>query len=155
MRQHPRGGVQPSTCPEEALFVELILTADRLSRGPARLLRSEDLSAAQYNVLRILRGAPDGLLCGEIANRMISRQPDVTRLVDRMQNRGLLSRIRPVGDRRRVVVQIAAEGLNLLERLDEPICRIHREQLGHLNARQMGQMLELLRTCRNRVDPHP
>ncbi|MGC2636870.1 MAG: MarR family transcriptional regulator [Acidobacteriaceae bacterium] len=130
-------------------------TADRLSRGPARLLKSEELSATQYNVLRILRGAPEGLLCGQIASRMISRQPDVTRLVDRMQRCGLLSRIRPAGDRRRVVVRIAAKGLDLLERLDEPICRMHREQLGHLQAHQIDQLLELLRAGRLQVDPHP
>jgi DNA-binding MarR family transcriptional regulator len=152
MPQHARGGIHPSTCPEEILFVELLRTADRLSRGPARLLKSEDLSAAQYNVLRILRGAPDGLPCGEIANRMISRQPDVTRLVDRMQSRELLSRIRPAGDRRRVVVRIAAKGLDLLEHLDEPICRTHRDQLGHLRSPQIDQMLDLLRSCRARVE---
>lgn len=155
MPQQARGGTHPSTCPEEILFVELVRTADRLSRGPAGLFRNEKLSAAQYNVLRILRGAPEGLLCGEIACRMISRQPDVTRLVDRMHSRGLLSRIRPAGDRRRVVVRISAKGLDLLERLDDPICRMHREQLGHLNARQMGQLLELLRASRFQVDPHP
>ncbi|HEY6445296.1 MAG TPA: MarR family transcriptional regulator [Acidobacteriaceae bacterium] len=132
--------------------MELVRTADRLSRGPARLLKCADLSAAQYNVLRILRGAPKGLLCGEIANRMISRHPDVTRLVDRMQGRGLLSRIRQAGDRRRVVVRIAAKGLDFLERLDDPVCRMHREQLGHLQSPQMDRMLELLRSCRTKVE---
>jgi DNA-binding MarR family transcriptional regulator len=155
MPQHARGGIHLSTCPEETLFVELVRTADGLSRAPAQLFRDENLSAAQYNVLRILRGAPEGLFCGEIAGRMISRQPDVTRLVDRMQSRGLLSRIRPAGDRRRVVVRIAAKGLDLLERLDEPICRMHREQLGHLEPHQIDQLLELLRASRLQVDPHP
>ena len=79
-------------CPEEAAFLDLLRTTDLLSRGPAQVLRSEDLSATQYNVLRILRGAPEGLACGEIARRMITRDPDITRLLDRLEKRGLISR---------------------------------------------------------------
>ena len=64
---------------EEAAFLDLLRTCDLLSRGVAQLLKTEDLSATQYNVLRILRGSPEGLPCGEIASRMITRDPDVTR----------------------------------------------------------------------------
>src|SRR5207245_5253109 len=71
-----------ATCPEEAAFLDLLRTADILSRRPAQVLKTESLSATQYNVLRILRGAPDGLPCGEIAHRMIPRDPDTPRLVD-------------------------------------------------------------------------
>src|SRR6266446_8485916 len=114
-------------CPEEALFLDLLRTTDMLSRGLVRVLKTEDLSATQYNVLRILRGSPDGLPCGEIASRMITRDPDVTRLLDRMEKRGLISRFRDTKDRRTVIGKITAEGLKLLARLDEPIQEIHRK----------------------------
>ena len=74
--------------------MELLRTTDMLSRGLVQVLKSEDVSPTQYNVLRILRGAPEGLPCGEIANRMITRDPDVTRLVDRLEKRELISRCR-------------------------------------------------------------
>jgi DNA-binding MarR family transcriptional regulator len=138
----------PEACPEESLFVEIARTADLLARNAASLLKTEDLSSAQYNVLRILRGTPQGLLCGEIASRMISRAPDITRLVDRMDKRGLISRYRRDQDRRGVLVRIAPEGLALLARLDEPVRRVHREQLGHLRSAQIHQIRRLLCLCR-------
>src|ERR1051325_6664215 len=79
---------------EEDAFLDLLRTCDLLSRGLAHLLKSEDISATQYNVLRILRGSPAGLPCGEIASRMITRDPDVTRLLDRLERRNLISRSR-------------------------------------------------------------
>src|ERR1700674_4759097 len=72
-------------CPEEAAFLDLLRTTDTLSRGLVQVLKTADLSATQYNVLRILRGAPEGLSCGEIASRMITRDPDVTRLLARLE----------------------------------------------------------------------
>jgi len=78
--------------PEEATFLELLRTTDMLSRGLVHILKAEDLSSTQYNVLRILRGAPEGLPCGEIASRMITRDPDITRLLDRLEKRDLISR---------------------------------------------------------------
>ena len=78
--------------PEETAFLDLLRTTDMLSRGLIAVLKPEDLSATQYNVLRILRGAPEGLPCGEIASRMITRDPDITRLLDRLEKRGLISR---------------------------------------------------------------
>src|SRR6267142_454228 len=122
---------------EEAVFLDLLRTCDLLSRRPAHLLKTEDLSATQYNVLRILRGAPEGLPCGEIASRMITRDPDVTRLLDRLEKRGLISRRRETQDRRTVVAQITAEGSKLLIRLDEPVQAGHRRQLGHLGRKRL------------------
>lgn len=136
-------------CPEESLFVELARTTDLLSRGPARVLKQERLSPPQYNVLRILRGAPEGLLCGQIAERMITRDPDITRLLDRMEKRRLLSRHRDEPDRRRIVVRITPEGLALLSRLDPPVQQVHREQLGHLAPSQLRHLIRQLRKCRN------
>jgi len=140
---------QSRPCPEEVAFVDLIRTADLLSRAPAQFLREHDLSANQYNILRILRGAPEGLLCGEIAERMISRDPDITRLLDRLEKRGLIGRCRQDPDRRKVLVHIASEGLALLARLQQPICQLHRRQLGHLGQKRLGQLSRLLLAARH------
>jgi DNA-binding MarR family transcriptional regulator len=135
-------------CPEESLFVEMTRTLDLLSRAVTQFLRSENLSGPQYNVLRILRGAPEGLLCGQISERMITRDPDITRLLDRLEKRSLIVRSRQDVDRRRVLVHIAPEGMALLARLDEPVCQLHRRQLGHLGLRRLRQLQSLVRACR-------
>ncbi len=137
---------------EEAAFLDLVRTCDLLSRGLIQIFKTEDISATQYNVLRILRGSPEGLPCGEIANRMITRDPDVTRLLDRMEKRGLISRSRDARDRRTVVGRITTEGLKLLDRLDEPIQEAHRRQLGHLERNRLGALAELLAAARKNVE---
>jgi len=137
--------------PEEAAFLDLLRTTDMLSRGLVQVLKSEDLSSTQYNVLRILRGAPDGLPCGEIASRMITRDPDVTRLLDRLEKRELISRCREAKDRRTVMARITPEGLKLLARLDEPVQAAHRKQLGHLGRGRLRALSELLRVARSQV----
>ncbi len=136
---------------EETAFLDLWRTADILSRGPARVLKTADLSPTQYNVLRILRGAPGDLPCGEIGNRMITRDPDITRLLDRLEKRGLISRCRETKDRRMVMARITPEGLKLLARLDEPVQEIHRKQLGHLGEKRMQALADLLQECRART----
>ncbi len=141
-----------ATCPEESAFVELARTADLLSRGMAQVLRAEDLSMTQYNVLRILRGAPEGCTCGEIAKRMITREPDITRLLDRLEKRGLISRCRQTDDRRVVLTRITPEGLELLAGLDEPVQTAHRSQLGHLGRERLRTLVDLLRACRCRPE---
>src|SRR5689334_1820056 len=133
---------------EEAACLDLWRTADLLSRGPAQVLKSAELSPTQYNVLRILRGSLDGLSCGEIGNRMITRDPDITRLLDRMEKRGLISRCREEKDRRTVMARVTPEGLELLARLDEPVQAMHRRQLGHLKAEQLEKLHDLLKACR-------
>ena len=138
-------------CPEEGVFLDLLRTTDMLSRGLVKLLKSEDVSSTQYNVLRILRGAPDGLSCGEIASRMITRDPDVTRLLDRLENRDLVSRCRETKDRRSVMARITREGLKLLARLDEPVQATHRQQLGHLGRERLGALAQLLQAARAEV----
>ena len=137
--------------PEEAAFLDLLRTCDLLSRAPALFLKSEDLSPTQYNVLRILRGTPAGLPCGEIANRMITRDPDITRLLDRLEKRELISRCRETKDRRMVVARITGQGLKLLSRLDEPVQEVHRNQLGHLGGAKLKEFQELLVAARARV----
>jgi DNA-binding MarR family transcriptional regulator len=137
--------------PEEAAFLDLLRTTDMLSRGLVQVLKVEDLSSTQYNVLRILRGAPEGLPCGEIANRMITRDPDVTRLLDRLEKRALISRCRETKDRRTVRARIAPEGLRVLARLDDPIQTAHRQQLGHLGRERLQALTELLQLSRAEV----
>jgi len=138
---------QPA-CPEEVAYLELCRTADALSRRLSMLLKVESLSSNQYNVLRILRGAPDGLPCGEIGNRMITRDPDTTRLLDRLERRGLVSRSRETRDRRMVTTRIAPQGLQLLAEMDEPVREAHREQLGHLGRKRLRALTELLQAAR-------
>ena len=131
--------------------MDLLRTTDMLSRGLVRILKTEDLSATQYNVLRILRGSPDGLPCGEIASRMITRDPDITRLLDRLEKRGLISRSRQTKDRRMVLARITPDGLKLLARLDEPVGDAHRKQLGHLGRERLRALTELLHAARAAV----
>jgi DNA-binding MarR family transcriptional regulator len=142
---------RPLACPEEAAFLELARTTDMLSRGLVRILKNEDVSPTQYNVLRILRGTPEGLPCGEIAARMITRDPDVTRLLDRLETRGLISRCRETEDRRMVMARITPDGLKVLTRLDEPVVEAHRGQLGHLGKDRLQALCELLRAARAQV----
>jgi DNA-binding MarR family transcriptional regulator len=137
--------------PEEAAFVEMARTSDMLARALDQIIKGEELSRTQYNVLRILRGAGGPLPCGEIANRMITRDPDVTRLLDRLDKRGLVSRSRDGADRRTVLACITPEGLKLLGRLDEPIQDAHRRQMGHLGRERLEQLTELLVLARSRV----
>ena len=137
--------------PEEAAFLDLLRTTDMLSRGLVTILKPEDLSSTQYNVLRILRGAREGLPCGEIAKRMITRDPDVTRLLDRLEKRGLISRSREARDRRTVMARITGAGLKLLARLDEPLQAAHRKQLGHLARGRLRLLTDLLREARSQL----
>jgi len=136
---------------EEAAFLDLLRTTDMLSRGLVTILKPEDLSSTQYNVLRILRGAPEGLPCGEIAKRMITRDPDITRLLDRLEKRGLISRSREARDRRTVLARITGAGLKLLARLDEPVQAAHRKQLGHLGRERLRLLTDLLREARSQL----
>lgn len=133
---------------EETAFLELLRTCDVLSRRTAGVLKAADLSSTQYNVLRILRGAKEALTCGEIANRMITRDPDITRLLDRMEKRGLISRSRETRDRRMVLTRITQQGLKTLAELDGPVQKAHRAQLGHLGAERLRKLRELLSAAR-------
>jgi DNA-binding MarR family transcriptional regulator len=147
----PESKQRRTACPEELAFLEMCRTTDILSRNLAQLLKSEALSSTQYNVLRILRGAPDGLLCGEIGNRMITRDPDITRLLDRLEKRGLISRCRETQDRRMVMARITPDGMALLARMDGPVRETHRGQLGHLGRQRLRELTELLQISRERV----
>src|SRR6266404_1650455 len=139
----------PAASPEEKVFLDLVRTTDILSRGPVEVLKTADLSSTQYNVLRILRGTPEGLPCGEIASRMITRDPDVTRLLDRLEKRKLITRCRESRDRRMVLTRITPDGLKLLADLDEPVLAMHRKQLGHLRRGRLRDLAVLLHEVRS------
>jgi DNA-binding MarR family transcriptional regulator len=134
---------------EQQVFLNVLRTADHLDQGLAELLKPFGLTPTQYNVLRILRGAgARGLACRQLGERMLTHDPDVTRLLDRLERRGLLARRRPSQDRRVILTGITAEGLRLLEQLDTPVADLHRRQLAHLDEEQLRSLLALLERVR-------
>jgi DNA-binding MarR family transcriptional regulator len=136
---------KPFSGPEHEAFVALQRAAGRLAQGVTEALKPAGLTPAQYNVLRILRGAePAGLACGEVTERLVTRDPDMTRLLDRMQAHGLVTRARGEDDRRVVLTRITAKGLRLLATLDEPIAELHRRQLGHLGRTKLRELTAFL-----------
>jgi DNA-binding MarR family transcriptional regulator len=136
---------------EQEALVNLLRTADVLMQRIAAVLKPYGLSHSQYNVLRILRGAgSDGLACREIGARMIARDPDITRLLDRIEARGLVTRTRDQKDRRVVTARITPEGLRLLEQLDGPVEEADRRQLEHLGERRLRSLIQLLEVARGR-----
>lgn len=134
---------------EQEAMLNTLRTADALARDVEDLLKPHRLSAAAYNVLRILRGEGKPMACGEIAARMISREPDITRLLDRLESRWMISRTRDAGDRRVVLVQITDAAAELLARLDEPVRQLHHSQLGHLGEQKLRLLIDLLVEARS------
>jgi DNA-binding MarR family transcriptional regulator len=130
---------------EDRAFITLQKAADKLALQAEQMLKSKGLTGAQYNVLRILRGAePDGLACSSIAERMISHDPDMTRLLDRMEKRDLITRQRQSDDRRVVKTRITSGGLELLKGLDAPVRELHKRQFADLGAARVRTLTELL-----------
>jgi DNA-binding MarR family transcriptional regulator len=130
---------------EDRAFIALQKAADKLAMQAEQLLRSNGLTGAQYNVLRILRGAePQGLACSSIAERMISHDPDMTRLLDRMETRKLITRRRQSDDRRVVKTRITSSGLELLRRLDPTVRELHKRQFAHIAAARVRTLADLL-----------
>ncbi len=134
---------------EERTFLALLRAADALGQQAEQLMRTAELTGTQYNVLRILRGAgPEGLACRGIGDRMITHDPDITRLLDRMEKRGLITRERQKDDRRVVKARITARGLELLKPLDQPIRDLHKRQFRHMAAAPLKTLYELLEEIR-------
>lgn len=135
---------------EEEAYLNIQRTANALSQRIAELLRGHDLTPAQYNVLRILRGAGERPLnASDIAGRMITRDPDVTRLVDRLEKRGLVERWRCTEDRRVVWTRISPAGRELIDPLDDGIDELHRSMLGHMAPEKLQTLVELLEEARD------
>ncbi len=136
---------------QDRIFVALLRTADALSQEAEQLLKAASLTGTQYNVLRILRGAePAGLPCRGIGDRMISHDPDMTRLLDRMEKRGLITRERQTDDRRVVKTRITPRALSLLKTLDQPVHELHKRQFRHMPAARLKILSRLLEEVRTR-----
>jgi MarR family transcriptional regulator, organic hydroperoxide resistance regulator len=134
---------------EQEVFLNLWRTYDRLRAIEEDVFGRSGLSAQQYNALRLLRSVhPGAMPTLELGSRLISRAPDMTRLLDRLEQRGLLGRQRRPENRRVVQVQITAEGLQLLDDIHEAVLECHRRQLGHLNAKSLRQLAGLLKEAR-------
>ena len=140
---------RPFSSPHEEAVLSLARTADHVALPMNDVLRASSLSISQYNVLRILRGAGGlALPCGEISERMVRRDPDLTRLLDRLETRGLVTRSRATEDRRVVRASITGEGIALLELLDPEIDEAVRKSLSHMSKERLGQLLDLLEEAR-------
>ena len=135
---------------QEAML-NLLRSSDLMQIAFTRLFRAHSLSSPQYNILRILRGeGGDGLPCLEIASRMITCVPDITRLIDRLDRAGLVRRERSEADRRVIRVALTEEGRAVLDRLDGPVEELHRRLLGHLTAGELVELSRLLVKVRTR-----
>lgn len=146
-----RKSSRPSIPLEDRVFVALLHTADTLGQEVEQFLKAAGLTGAQYNVLRILRGAhPQGLACRGIGDRMISHDPDMTRLLDRMEKRGLITRERQTDDRRVVKTRITPQALSLLKTLDLPVHDLHKRQFRHISAARLKTLGVLLEEVRAR-----
>jgi DNA-binding MarR family transcriptional regulator len=129
----------------EHAFVSTVKAAGDLLRGVEVLLNRHGLTAAQYNVLRILRGAGEAGACGkEIAANLITAEPDVTRLLDRMEKQGLISRRRGPRDRRFVTARITAAGLERVDALDGPVEELHLRRFAEFSEGEMEQLIFLM-----------
>lgn len=136
---------RPFDSVRQEAVVGLLRTADILQQRFARICEPHGITPQQYNVLRILRGArPDPLPTMEIADRMIERTPGITRLLDRLENKGLVSRERCADDRRQVLCTITPRGLALLEALDEPVSEADTTALGMLDDEEVVRLVEVL-----------
>jgi DNA-binding MarR family transcriptional regulator len=134
---------------EAEAFLSLLRTADQLQGLAAEMLKPHGISPTQYNALRILRGAgAQGLACREIGERMIHRDPDITRLVNRLEGRGLVTRSRGRVDRRVMKTRITAAGLAMLRGLDRPVAEFQRRLLGGLGAARLRGLIRLLEAVR-------
>ncbi len=140
---------RPFSSVQEEVVLSIMRTADQVVAPMNEVLRGSGLSTSQYNILRILRGAgEEGLPCGEIGERMVRRDPDLTRLLDRLAASGLVTRTRDTRDRRIVRAMITGGGLQLLESLDEPVDERLRASLAHVPAARLRLLLELLEEVR-------
>ena len=135
---------------EQEAYLSLLRTADALAASVEAKLKEFGLTGTQYNALRILRGAgTEGLPCSEIGERMITHDPDITRLLNRLEKRGLVVRARAKHDRRVIRGKITAVGLKLLREMDEPVERHNRDMLKHVGPEKLGQLIELLELVRS------
>ena len=136
---------KPFASREEEVYLNIQLTAERLWWGVNETLKRSEITPTQYNVLRILRGAGEqGATCREISDRLVTKDSDITRLLDRLETRALILRERGERDRRVIHTRISKEGLRLLAGLDKHIEQCHHRQLGHLSDKELAALNKLL-----------
>lgn len=134
----------------EEAALNIVRTASVLSADFEQIFRPYDLTATQYNVLRILRGADaEGLCRNEVRDRLLTRMPDATRLLDRMEKAGLISRSREQEDRRLVTTRLTRKGRQLVDELDPIVARQHKSRLGHMSDKQLAMLNSLLTQARH------
>ena len=137
---------------EQEATLSIARTEAALREPLEELLAGAGVSLTQYNVLRILRGAgPEGLTRNEIRDRLINRMPDVTRLLDRMEDAGWVSRVRETEDRRCVATHLTRSGRSLVDSLDTPVQEEHARRLSHMTKTQLRTLIELLSLARERA----
>ena len=144
---------RPFALPELEVYLNLVRSADALAREVAGVLKPHGLTAAQYNVLRILRGAGHGGLCRhEISDRLVTQGPDVTRLIDKLERRGLVERARVARDRRVVTVRATAAGTQLAADagIEQQLNDLHRRQFAALDRDELPRLVDLLERARAR-----
>ena len=137
---------------EQEVYLNLWRTYDRLRALEEAVFGPRGITSQQYNVLRLLAAThPDPMPTLSIANRMISKSPDITRMLDKLEAGGLILRTRPVENRRTVLISITSGGIDLLTEIAGPLQQCHERQLGHLSKQELNQLTSLLRTARK---PH-
>ena len=153
--QHELRKRKPFDSAGEEAFLSILRTADVLNRAVVEMFRPHDLSPTQYNVLRILRGTcptgSHGLPCNAIADQMLTRDPDMTRLLDRLEKRQLITRARAEQDRRVVRTCITQKGLDLLKELDPVVSGSDRKYLGNMSDEQLRTLIDLLEVAREKL----
>jgi len=138
----------------QEVYLGLWRTYDRLRALEDELFGRYELTAQQYNALRLLKAArPDSVPTLTLADRLVSRAPDITRMIDRLEDRGLVNREKHPGDRRVVRVRITAAGLKLLADIAGPLADCHARQLGHLSEADLKRLSGLLREARRPHEP--
>lgn len=134
---------------EEEAVLNVMRTAEVIERVLSDFLKGFDLSPVQYNVLRILRGAePAGASCSQIGERLLTRDPDITRLLDRMESRGWIMRERSREDRRAVITRISETGMQLVNRIDQPIEAMNQSRMGGLDRSDLAALVTTLERVR-------
>jgi DNA-binding MarR family transcriptional regulator len=145
----------PFTSREQEAILSVMRTADALQARVEDFLKDFELTGTQYNLLRILRGAgSEGLPCREISERMIARDSDITRLLDRMEERGFVERERAGHDQRVILGKITGAGLKQLREMDGPIDKHGKEMLRHVGQGKLKQLIELLELVRGGEESH-
>jgi len=134
---------------EQEAYLSLLRTADALQSSVESRLKEFGLTGTQYNALRILRGAGvEGATCSQIGERLLTRDPDITRLLDRMEARGLLLRERSSEDRRVVITRISAAGLALVDSMDQPLRKLSKSKLGKFGRESLAELIAGLERMR-------